>query len=232
MGISSMPDAVVGGMTTFLFCNVFVSGLSVVSKADLNSRRNRIILAISMGVGLGVTAVPWIFGDQREGAGTAPFWACTGPFREGADCNKGERGIRDGILILLPRRTPSVRSWPCSCTASCRLTWKLSATAPMLVKRNIPHGIFRSPKEKPSLPAAFNNECAFSKRKRFENDDAIKTYTYINNKKKKRKREASLCRDKVKRKREREREKKNRLLLLYRFSAVKIIYYYYDTCLI
>ena len=99
--ISSMPDCVVGGMTTFLFCNVFVSGLSVVSKADLNSRRNRIILAISMGVGLGVTAVPWIFGDQREGGGTAPFWACTGPFREGADCNKGERGIRDGILILL-----------------------------------------------------------------------------------------------------------------------------------
>jgi NCS2 family nucleobase:cation symporter-2 len=99
--ISSMPDAVVGGMTTFLFCNVFVSGLSVVSKADLNSRRNRIILAISMGVGLGVTAVPWIFGDQREGGGTAPFWACTGPFREGADCNKGEQGIRDGILILL-----------------------------------------------------------------------------------------------------------------------------------
>ena len=99
--ISSMPDCVVGGMTTFLFCNVFVSGLSVVSKADLNSRRNRIILAISMGVGLGVTAVPWIFGDQREGGGTAPFWPCTGPFREGADCNKGERGIRDGILILL-----------------------------------------------------------------------------------------------------------------------------------
>jgi NCS2 family nucleobase:cation symporter-2 len=99
--ISSMPDCVVGGMTTFLFCNVFVSGLSVVSKADLNSRRNRIILAISMGVGLGVTAVPWIFGDQRGSAGTAPFWACTGPFREAADCNKGEKGIRDGILILL-----------------------------------------------------------------------------------------------------------------------------------
>ena len=99
--ISSMPDCVVGGMTTFLFCNVFVSGLSVVSKADLNSRRNRIILAISMGVGLGVTAVPWIFGDQRASGGTTPFWPCTGPFREGADCSKGERGIRDGILILL-----------------------------------------------------------------------------------------------------------------------------------
>ena len=99
--ISSMPDCVVGGMTTFLFCNVFVSGLAVVSKADLNSRRNRIILAISMGVGLGVTAIPWIFGDLRASAGTAPFWPCTGPFREGGDCNKGERGIRDGILILL-----------------------------------------------------------------------------------------------------------------------------------
>ena len=54
-----------------------------------------------MGVGLGVTAVPWIFGDQRGSGGTAPFWPCEGPFREGADCNKGERGIRDGILILL-----------------------------------------------------------------------------------------------------------------------------------
>ena len=99
--ISSMPDCVVGGMTTFLFCNVFVSGLSVVAKANLNSRRNRIILAISMGVGLGVTAVPWIFGDQRASAGTAPFWPCTGPFREGGDCSKGEQGIRDGIVILL-----------------------------------------------------------------------------------------------------------------------------------
>jgi NCS2 family nucleobase:cation symporter-2 len=101
--ISSMPDCVVGGMTTFLFCNVFVSGLSVVAKANLNSRRNRIILAISMGVGLGVTAVPWIFGDQRgnNNPGTAPFWPCTGPFREGGDCSKGEQGIRDGIIILL-----------------------------------------------------------------------------------------------------------------------------------
>jgi NCS2 family nucleobase:cation symporter-2 len=99
--ISSMPDCVVGGMTTFLFCNVFVSGLSVVAKADLNSRRNRIILAISMGIGLGVTAVPWIFGDQRASPGTAPFWSCTGPFREGGDCSKGERSIRDGIIILL-----------------------------------------------------------------------------------------------------------------------------------
>jgi len=80
----------------------------------------------------------------------------------------------------------------------------------MLVKRNIPHGIFRSPKEKPSLPAAFNNECAFSKRKRFENDDAIiKRIHTSTTKRKERKREASLCRDKVKRKREREGEEES-----------------------
>ena len=102
--ISSIPDSVIGGMTTFLFCNVFVSGLTVVAKADLNSRRNRIILAVSMGIGLGVAAVPWIFADQRGGgnAGYAPFWACTGPFRHyGGDCTKGESSIRDGVVLFL-----------------------------------------------------------------------------------------------------------------------------------
>lgn len=72
----------------------------------------------------------------------------------------------------------------------------------------------------------------FLEKKAFENDDAIiKRIHTSTTKRKKRKREASLCRDEVKRKREREREKKNQLLLLHRFSAVKIIYYYYDTCL-
>jgi uracil-xanthine permease len=102
--ISSIPDSVIGGMTTFLFCNVFVSGLTVVAKADLNSRRNRIILAVSMGIGLGVAAVPWIFADQRGNgnAGYAPFWACTGPFRHyGGDCTKGESSIRDGVVLFL-----------------------------------------------------------------------------------------------------------------------------------
>lgn len=99
--ISSIPDCVIGGMTTFLFCNVFVSGLKVTGGADLNSRRNRIILAISMGIGLGVAMVPNVFSDYRASPGWSPFWPCTGPFRDGDDCSTSEQGVRDGILIFL-----------------------------------------------------------------------------------------------------------------------------------
>ena len=49
--ISAIPDCVIGGMTTFLFVNVFVSGLKTVAQVDLASRRNRMVLAISLGVG-------------------------------------------------------------------------------------------------------------------------------------------------------------------------------------
>ena len=99
--ISSIPDCVLGGMTTFLFCNVFVSGLKVTSSADLTSRRNRVILAISMGVGLGVAMVPNIFADFRASEGTAPFWPCSGAFRDGDACTAGEKGVRDGFIIFL-----------------------------------------------------------------------------------------------------------------------------------
>lgn len=99
--ISSIPDCVIGGMTTFLFCNVFVSGLKVTGGADLNSRRNRIILAISMGIGLGVAMVPNVFSDYRASPGWSTFWPCTGPFRDGDDCSASEQGVRDGILIFL-----------------------------------------------------------------------------------------------------------------------------------
>mmetsp|Transcript_11358 Transcript_11358/g.13431 ORF Transcript_11358/g.13431 Transcript_11358/m.13431 type:complete len:602 (-) Transcript_11358:412-2217(-) len=99
--ISSIPDCVIGGMTTFLFCNVFVSGLSVTSEADLTSRRNRLILALSMGVGIGVAIVPYIVTDFRASTYWAPFWPCEGPFRMGDTCSDSEKGIRNGILIFL-----------------------------------------------------------------------------------------------------------------------------------
>jgi len=92
---------VLGGMTTFLFCNVFVSGLKVTAGADLDSRRNRVILAIAMGLGLGVAMVPYIVADFRASSNTAPFWPCTGPFRDGKDCTDGEKGIRQGMIIFL-----------------------------------------------------------------------------------------------------------------------------------
>ena len=48
--------SVLGGMTTFLFASVCVSGIKVIS-IDGFSRRNRFILTISLGLGLGVTLV-------------------------------------------------------------------------------------------------------------------------------------------------------------------------------
>ena len=48
--------SVLGGMTTFLFASVVVSGIKVIS-IDGFARRNRFILAVSLGLGLGVTLV-------------------------------------------------------------------------------------------------------------------------------------------------------------------------------
>jgi len=68
--ISSIPDCVLGGMTIFLFANVFVSGINIICGLGKINRRNRFILALSLGVGLGVTAVP----DFAEGGGVAAFY--------------------------------------------------------------------------------------------------------------------------------------------------------------
>ncbi len=99
--ISAIPDCVIGGMTTFLFVNVFVSGLKTVAQVDLASRRNRMVLAISLGVGIGVAIVPYVFADMRASYGTSPFFPCKGPFRNEEDCTKAERGVRDGIVQFL-----------------------------------------------------------------------------------------------------------------------------------
>lgn len=92
--ITSIPDCVLGGMTIFLFSNVVVSGISVLSKVDLSSRRNRFILALSLGIGIGVTVVPHVASDFRGSGLTANIWPCT-------DCDKAERSVRNGILIFL-----------------------------------------------------------------------------------------------------------------------------------
>ena len=47
-----------GGMTTFLFASVCVSSIKVIS-IDGFSRRTRFILAVSLGLGFGVTLVRW-----------------------------------------------------------------------------------------------------------------------------------------------------------------------------
>ncbi|KAF1982770.1 purine permease [Aulographum hederae CBS 113979] len=53
----SIPSSVLGGMTTFLFGAVAVSGIRIISTIPF-TRRNRFILTASMAVGLGATLVP------------------------------------------------------------------------------------------------------------------------------------------------------------------------------
>lgn len=53
----AIPASVLGGMTTFLFAAVAVSGLRIISTVPF-TRRNRFILTASMSVGFGATLVP------------------------------------------------------------------------------------------------------------------------------------------------------------------------------
>ncbi|CAM9245973.1 unnamed protein product [Discosporangium mesarthrocarpum] len=79
----SIPDCVLGGMTTFLFANVSVSGIKVLGQCT--TRRDRFIIACAMGLGLGVIIAPqW----------AENLWACE-------DCDVGLKSFRDGVLLIL-----------------------------------------------------------------------------------------------------------------------------------
>lgn len=92
--ITAIPDAVLGGMTIFLFANVLSSGIALTSNIDLHSRRNKFIFAMSMAIGGGVSVWPYAFADMRASSYTAHFWTC-------ADCNDTMKGIRNGVSIFL-----------------------------------------------------------------------------------------------------------------------------------
>jgi len=53
----SIPSSVLGGMTTFLYAAVAVSGIRIISTTPF-TRRNRFILTASLAVGFGATLVP------------------------------------------------------------------------------------------------------------------------------------------------------------------------------
>eukprot|EP01026_Neomeris_dumetosa_P027066 TRINITY_DN2202_c1_g1_i18.p1 TRINITY_DN2202_c1_g1~~TRINITY_DN2202_c1_g1_i18.p1 ORF type:complete len:568 (-),score=65.47 TRINITY_DN2202_c1_g1_i18:386-2089(-) len=84
--ITTIPDCVLGGMTTFLFANVVVSGIKVLSMTKLD-RRSRFILAVSLGLGIGVTIVP--------------EWATNNLWPVEDDMSDAVRGLRDGVIITL-----------------------------------------------------------------------------------------------------------------------------------
>ena len=67
--INSIPYCVLGGMTTFLFVNIVVSGVKILGP-ELGVRRNRFIVAASLAIGLGVALVPqWANNDLVRSAG-------------------------------------------------------------------------------------------------------------------------------------------------------------------
>ncbi|KKY24139.1 putative purine permease [Phaeomoniella chlamydospora] len=53
----AIPDSVLGGMTTFLFSAVAISGMRIISTVPF-TRRNRFILTAAMSIGFGATLVP------------------------------------------------------------------------------------------------------------------------------------------------------------------------------
>nr|WP_295971946.1 nucleobase:cation symporter-2 family protein [uncultured Bacillus sp.] len=58
-----IPSSVLGGAMVAMFGMVMANGIKMLSKVDFNSQENLLIIACSVGIGLGVTAVPGLF-DQ------------------------------------------------------------------------------------------------------------------------------------------------------------------------
>lgn len=53
-----IPQSVIGGATTIMFAMVAVAGIQMLSNVDFNNNSNMLIVACSIGLGLGITIVP------------------------------------------------------------------------------------------------------------------------------------------------------------------------------
>ena len=73
----SIPAPVLGGLTTFLFSSVAVSGIRIISTVPF-TRRNRFILTASMGIGFGAILVPnwfsYVFTYKGDNRGKEGFF--------------------------------------------------------------------------------------------------------------------------------------------------------------
>ena len=81
----SVPNPVLGGVTTFLFATVATSGIRVLSYNRF-TRRDRFVLAAAMSFGVGDLLVPTIFTHLFDGV---------------KHPNKGLQGLFDSITIVL-----------------------------------------------------------------------------------------------------------------------------------
>ncbi|OAA73383.1 purine permease [Cordyceps fumosorosea ARSEF 2679] len=83
--IVAIPSSVIGGMTTFLFTAVAVSGVAIVARGVSFTRRNRFILTAGLSVGYGATLVPTYFSH---------IFTYTGD-------NKSLQGFYDAIVLVM-----------------------------------------------------------------------------------------------------------------------------------
>ncbi|CAJ2499647.1 Uu.00g025000.m01.CDS01 [Anthostomella pinea] len=81
----AIPSAVLGGMTTFLFCSVAVSGISIISRGFPFNRRNRFVLTAGLAIGYGATLVPTYFSNVFSYSGD----------------NKSLQGFLDAIVLVM-----------------------------------------------------------------------------------------------------------------------------------
>jgi len=61
-----IPPPVIGGATTIMFAMVAVAGIKMLLNVDFNKNSNMLIVACSIGVGLGVTIVPNLFAQTPD----------------------------------------------------------------------------------------------------------------------------------------------------------------------
>lgn len=59
--VTIIPDSVLGGAMLVMFTMIAVQGIKMLTKVDFENNRNILIVAISIGMGLGVTVYPQIF---------------------------------------------------------------------------------------------------------------------------------------------------------------------------
>ncbi|XXH05306.1 Protoheme IX farnesyltransferase, mitochondrial [Hypoxylon texense] len=81
----AIPSAVLGGMTTFLFCAVAVSGIAIITRGVPFNRRNRFILTAGLAIGYGATLVPTYFDNVFSYSGD----------------NKSLQGFLDAIVLVM-----------------------------------------------------------------------------------------------------------------------------------
>lgn len=81
----AIPSAVLGGMTTFLFCAVAVSGIAIIARGVPFNRRSRFILTAGLAIGYGATLVPTYFSRVFSYSGD----------------DKGLRGFLDAIELVM-----------------------------------------------------------------------------------------------------------------------------------